>query len=202
MSRRRNNKAREPIAAAAVGNWGNDLFDTSRIDPLIGKIISTVTTSSHLEAMSVDDNGFAGDGDDSCVSSFADTTPGTPNGTLPSLNNIWECPQINMSSREGDNGLLVHGWTCGHCPMPAQGPANFFKHLNATKALAHVLRIKGASVSACKGNIPFPKRVQYKALYNAGRVKSKMSSERKAELDYDIAESQDRVAASHYPAAM
>jgi len=86
--------------------------------------------------------------------------------------------------------------------MPARGPSHFFKHLNATKALAHVLRIKGASVSACKGNIPFAKRVQYKALYNTGRVKSKMLSERKAELDYDIAESQDRVAASHYPAAM
>ena len=201
MSRRRNNKAREPIAAAAVDNWGNDLFDTSRIDPLIGKIISTVTTSSHLEAMSVDDEGFAGDGDDS-VSSFADTMLGTPNGTLPPLSNIWECPQINMGSREGDNGSLIHGWTCNYCPMPARGPPHFFKYLNATKALAHVLRIKGASVSACKGNIPFAKRVQYKALYNTGRVKSKMSSERKAELDYDIAESQDRVAASHYPAAM
>ena len=85
--------------------------------------------------------------------------------------------------------------------MPARGPSHFFKHLNATKALAHVLRIKGASVSACKGNIPFAKKMQYKALYNAGRVKSKISSERKAELEYDIAESQDRMA-SNYPAAM
>jgi len=200
MSRHRNSKAHEPIAAAAVYNWGDELFNTSRIDPLIGKIISTVSTSSRLEAMSVDDEGFAGDGDDSCVSSFADTM--LPNGPLPSLINIWECPQINMSSREGDDGSLIHGWTCNYCPMPARGPSHFFKHLNATKALAHVLRIKGASVSACKGNIPFAKRVQYKALYNTGRVKSKMLSERKAELDYDIAESQDRVAASHYPAAM
>jgi len=201
MSRRRNSKAHEPIAAAAVDNWGDDLFNTSRIDPLIGTIISTtVSTSSHLEAMSVDDEGFAGDGDDS-VSSFADTMLGTPNGTLPPLSNIWECPQINMMSREGDNGLLIHGWTCNYCPMPARGPPHFFKHLNATKALAHVLRIKGASVSACKGNIPFAKKMQYKALYNAGRVKSKMSSERKAELEYDIAESQERMA-SNYPAAM
>ena len=111
-----------------------------------------------------DDDGFAGDGDDS-VSSFADTMLGTPNGTLPPLNNIWECPQINMSSREGDNGSFFNGWTCSYCPMPARGPPHFFKHLNASKALAHVLKIKGKSVSACKGNIPFAKKVQYKALY-------------------------------------
>jgi hypothetical protein len=76
-----------------------------------------------------------------------------------------------MSSREEDNGSVSNGWTCGYCPMPARGPPHFHKHMNASKALAHVLRIKGRSISACKGNIPYAKKEQYKALYNAGRLK-------------------------------
>ena len=95
-----------------------------------------------------------------------------------------------MSVREEDNGVHSNGWTCGHCPsMPARRPPHFHKYVNASKALAHVLRLKGQSVSACKGNIPYAKKVQYKALYNAGRLKSKQSKRRKEELDYDITES-------------
>ena len=168
MFHRRNNKAHQPIASA-VDNRGNDLFNTSRIDPIIGKIISTVSTmcSPHLEAMSVNE-GVSGDDDDE-LSCSAFGMGGT--GALPTLNNIWECPQMNMSTREEANGVFSNGWTCGYCPMPARGPPHFHKHLNASKALAHVLRIKGQSVSACKGNIPYNKKVQYKCLYNAGQLK-------------------------------
>ena len=59
--RSRNIKAHQPIAAA-VDNRGDSLSDTSHVDPLVvvGKVICTVCTvcSSHLEAMSVDDDGF------------------------------------------------------------------------------------------------------------------------------------------------
>jgi hypothetical protein len=55
--RSRNIKAHQPIAAA-VDNRGDSLSDTSRIDPLVGKVICTVCTacSSHLEAMSGDES--------------------------------------------------------------------------------------------------------------------------------------------------
>ena len=135
----RNIKAHQPIAAA-VDNRGDSLSNTSHVDPLVGKVICTVCTacSSHLEAMSGDEL--------ESVSSFEDTLMGTAGGALPVLNNIWECPMINMSVREEDDGVHTNGWTCGHCPMPARGPPHFHKHVNASKALAHVLRLKGQSV--------------------------------------------------------
>ena len=103
-----------------------------------------------------------------------------------------------MSVCDEDNGVHSNGWTCGHCPMSARGPPHFHKHVNASKALAHLLKLKGQSVSACKGkgNIPNVKKVQYKALYNAGQLKSKLSKRRKEELDYDIAESQAKTVAT------
>jgi hypothetical protein len=82
--------------------------------------------------------------------------------------------------------------------MPAREPPHFHKHLNASKALAHVLRIKGQRVSVCKGIIPYIKKVQYKVLYNAGRLKSRASQKRKAEVDEDIADSQLTTVAAHY----
>ena len=200
--RSRNIKAHQPIAAA-VDNRGDSLSDTSCVDPLVGKVICTVCTvcSSHLEAMSGDESTDSKGGPLESVSSFEDTLIGMAGGALPVLNNIWECPLINMSVREEDNGVHSNGWTCGHCPMPARGPPHFHKHVNASKALAHVLKLKGQSVSACKGNIPYAKKVQYKALYNAGRLKSKLSKRRKEELDYDIAESQAKTVATHFPAS-
>ena len=55
--RSRNIKAHQPIAAA-VDNRGDSLSDTSRVDPLVDKVICTVCTacSSHLEAMSGDES--------------------------------------------------------------------------------------------------------------------------------------------------
>jgi len=74
--------------------------------------------------------------------------------------------------------------------------------LNASKALAQVLRIKGQSVSACKGNIPHNKKVQYKGLYNAGQLKLRESKPRKAEVDDNIADSQLTTVAAHFPTAL
>ena len=163
--RSRNIEAHQPIAAA-VDNRGDSLSDTSRVDPLVGKVIlCTVCTacSSHLEAMSGDES-TDGKGGVESVSSFE----GTAGGGLPVLNNIWECPLINMSVREEDNGVHSNGWTCGHCPMPARGPPHFHKYLNASKALAHVLKLKGQSVSACKVKFPMQKRCSRKHCITRG----------------------------------
>ena len=106
---------------------------------------------------------------------------------------------MNWATREEEDGKISHGWTCGYCPMPARGPPKFRMHINATKALCHVLRLKGNSVSICKGIIPPAKKIQYKALYNAGRVRKREKGVRAAEMGDDIAESQDRFVADHFP---
>ena len=93
--RSRNIKAHQPIAAA-VDNRGDSLSDTSRVDPLVGKVIlCTVCTacSSHLEAMRGNEGVSGNDDDEFSFSAFG--MGGT--GALPTLNDIWECPQINMS---------------------------------------------------------------------------------------------------------
>ena len=92
---------------------------------------------------------------------------------LEPLSTIWECPEMNLTSREVTDSVFVSGWTCGHCPCPPQGAANFFKHQNATKALHHVLKNPGQNIKLCKGNIPFQKKQQYKALYNLGIKKKR-----------------------------
>jgi hypothetical protein len=110
---RRFNKAHQPIVAEVDNRGDAFLSDTSHsVDTIVGKIISTVCT---FEAMSVDD-----DNCDESVSSFGDLMMANADDTLPRLNNNWECPQINMSSREEANGLVSNGWTFGYCPMPVR----------------------------------------------------------------------------------
>ena len=106
---RRFNKARQPIATEVDNQGDAFLYDTSHsVDTIAGKIIRTLVCT--FEAMS---------GNDESVSSFGDLMMVNADGTLPRLNNIWECSQINMSLREEANGSVSNGWTCGYCPMPA-----------------------------------------------------------------------------------
>jgi hypothetical protein len=60
---------------------------------------------------------------------------------------------MNLALHEVTDGVFVSGWTCGHCPRPPRGAANFFKHQNAMKALHQVLKNPGQNIKFCKGNI-------------------------------------------------
>ena len=58
------------------------------------------------------------------------------------MNSIWECKHLCIKTQEDEFGKLVHGWTCAYCPCPGDvGGYVFRKSVNATKALAHVLKL-------------------------------------------------------------
>jgi hypothetical protein len=74
--------------------------------------------------------------------------------------------------QEDNFGKNIGGWTCAYYPHPGNvGGYVFRKSVNATKALVHVLKIKGQDVAICKGVIPYPKKKAYKALYSANHIK-------------------------------
>jgi hypothetical protein len=60
-------------------------------------------------------------------------------------------------------GKNIGGWTCAYCPCPGNvGGYVFRKSANATKALAHVLKIKGQDVAICKGESPIQRKRRIK----------------------------------------
>ena len=70
----------------------------------------------------------------------------------PPFANIWECPMdIRLLDR-------IRRLNCAYCPGPARGPIAFFKHINHTKALHHVLKMPNQNIHPCKGNIPQQKK--------------------------------------------
>ena len=89
----------------------------------------------------------------------------------PCLKSIWNCPQINNSIIPGAGGIHVAGWICGWC-----SGGWTFKGDNATKALAHVVKIAGRNFRFCDGNIPQPKLKPYRDLvYLKSSVKADRS---------------------------
>jgi hypothetical protein len=127
---------------------------------LIGITITTAActmTGNNEEDTTYPTPQFNQDDDESSFSSL------TLEVEFPVLVTIWDCPLMNVVAREDAEvgGKYVSGWTCGHCPHPTQGPLYMFKHVNATKALHHVLKMPNQNIRPCKGNIPYPKKVQY-----------------------------------------
>jgi hypothetical protein len=95
----------------------------------------------------------------------------------------------------------VSGWTCAYCPCPGNvGGYILHKTVNATKALCHVLKLRGNAVGTCKGIIPYAKKRAYKALYNANQIKIKDKQGRDAALRDEIVEFQDKLLSAHFPA--
>ena len=92
------------------------------------------------------------DGDDETSMSIITAPNEEELPVLKPLNTIWECEFMTKSVF---NGM----WTCGHCDTT-------LKKINATKALAHVLSLPRAHVSACSGGIGRKYMVRYTNLYN------------------------------------
>ena len=82
------------------------------------------------------DSGSVADSEENDISAGPNVSLTEP---LEPLTSIWDCPKMNLALCEGTDGVFVSGWTCGHCPHPPRGTANFFKHQNAMKDLHHVL---------------------------------------------------------------
>jgi hypothetical protein len=63
------------------------------------------------------------------------------------LNSIWDCEHLCIATQENEFGKTVSGWTCAYCPRPGNVRGYIFlKTVNATKALCHVLKLRGNAV--------------------------------------------------------
>ena len=74
---------------------------------------------------------------------------------LPPLTTVFECSYINLKVMNGKDG-----WECRWCGV-------FFKPRHATRALRHVLKMKGGDIATCKAVITVPHKVRYQALYDS-----------------------------------
>ena len=86
---------------------------------------------------------------------------------LPTISTVWECAYINYTVVNGKDG-----WECQWCGLR-------FKPRHATRALRHVLKLKGGDIAICKSGIGVSYRDRYQALYD--RQTGKCDSKRKAD---------------------
>ena len=86
---------------------------------------------------------------------------------LPAISAVWECAYINFKDVNGKEG-----WECQRCGLS-------FKPRHATRAMRHVLKLKGGDIAICKAVISVRYRDRYQALYDRqfARVESKRKSD-------------------------
>ena len=96
---------------------------------------------------------------------------------------------INHATVNND-GKSVSGWTCGWCPSE-DGTPQFFKSVNATKALCHVLKVKGQDIRLCRGVIPDQNVAQYWNLYVAKLTAKEQRMEKRHHLQSKISDLQE-----------
>ena len=73
---------------------------------------------------------------------------------LPAISTVWECAYINYKVVNGKEG-----WECQWCGLS-------FKPRHATRAMRHVLKLKGGDIAICKAGISVSYRDRYQALYD------------------------------------
>ena len=73
---------------------------------------------------------------------------------LKPLKSIWDDEKMNRSVVDGKDG-----WICGWCDK-------FFKPFHDTRAVWHLLKLKGMGIAVCKAVIPEANLKLYMALYD------------------------------------
>ena len=86
---------------------------------------------------------------------------------LPAISTVWECAYINFKDVNGKEG-----WECLWCGVS-------FKPRHATRAMRHVLKMKGGDIAICKAVIIARYRDRYQALYD--RQFTRIDSKRKSD---------------------
>jgi hypothetical protein len=76
---------------------------------------------------------------------------------LPPLQHIWDCPYIEKNHPTG--------WKCLWC-------SDVFVPVHATRALYHVIRLKGRGIKPCKASIPANYLARYQAMRDDGSSKA------------------------------
>ena len=144
-------------------------------DPLIDSVVSFVTKSSEQMSDNTDD----------------DVSLSVLDGEFDQLTSIWECDALNVIVQTDNAGTRTTRWTCTYCSQPhsISSPA-FCKTVNATKALAHVMKLPGNNVALCKGDIPFAKQRQYHKFYNRALLMRKQKKAAKSYFNRDIEDRQ------------
>jgi len=98
---------------------------------------------------------------------------------LPPLQTIWEL--INRSSIDIDG---------------KNGNPQFFKLVNATKALCHVLKVRGQDIRLCRGEIPDRYVAQYRSLYMSKLSAKEHRTAQRHQLQNKISDLQERTVES------
>jgi len=90
---------------------------------------------------------------------------------LPTISTVWECAYINYKDVNGKEG-----WECQWCGL------SFKPSRQATRAMRHVLKMKGGDIAICKAVISARYRDRYQAFYDRQfpRVDSKRLCDRAA----------------------
>jgi len=121
------------------------------------------------------------DNGDACLSTAA---------SMPPLKRIFDCEKLIR-------GVNTNGkyWECKHCN-------NIYAGINATKALCHVLKIKGTqNVAACKEEIPLIYLQRYEDLYSWQHRGKEAKAEAIVARSNKNAARQDKIMASSKPLA-
>ena len=77
---------------------------------------------------------------------------------LPAISTVWECAYINYKDVNGKEG-----WECQLCGLS-------FKPRHATRAMRHVLKLKGGDIAICKAVISARYRDRYQALNDRSSI--------------------------------
>ena len=77
---------------------------------------------------------------------------------LPAISTVGECAYINFKEVNGKEG-----WECQWCGLS-------FKPRHATRAMRHVLKLKGGDIAICKAVISARYRDRYQALYDRSSI--------------------------------
>jgi hypothetical protein len=110
------------------------------------------------------------------------------------IDSIWDCPDITLHTIKDDDGKIILGWRCGYCLIPGNcGGSRFFKHPNASKALAHLT--KGKDIVTCTGLRHIPANIVHALTtlkYSKANRKRDIAVQ-KNNLHEEVEQQQDRV---------
>ena len=105
--------------------------------------------------------------------------------SLPKLESIFDCEKITKGAKADGTAM----WKCHHC-------GDSFVGNNATKAILHVLRIKGQqNIRGCTAEIPSIVSRRYEALYSKQNSSRLLKDEVSLSRERMLADRHERVAA-------
>jgi len=173
-------------SATAPNLLSSAVQSTARISGRSGSVLSFITTTPSIRQTTNTATTPSSIRDNDLLTPSSITTEGGEEGgggeaidlcgeegeevCLPAISAVWECAYINCKDVNGKEG-----WECQWCGLS-------FKPRHATRAMRHVLKLKGGGdIAICKAVISAKYRDQYQALYDRqfARIESKRKSDKR-----------------------